>query len=196
MKKVIFIMCVLFILSGLMLLNYNMFLNKAHKNLEEESLTEFFDSYDENVLEVEKEEKVEQVNINNYLAVIEIPTISLKTGIVMSNANYSTMNRNVSIFPSSNMPNEKNGNFVLFAHRGSSRVSYFNDIYKLKNDNNIYIYYNNAKYTYKVINKYDISMYDATPLNKMKDKSIITLITCKKGDNKYRTVIVGELIND
>ncbi len=195
MKKMMFVISVLFIISGLMLLNYNLFLNKTHEKLEEELLIKFFDDYNENKLEEIQEDKVEQVNdTNNYVAVIEVPTISLKTGIVMSNSSYSTMNKNVSIFPDSDMPTKENGNFILFAHRGSSRVSYFKDIYKLKADEEIYIYYNNSKYTYKVINKYNVSMYDHTPLNKMSDKTIITLITCKKNDNKYRTIIVGELV--
>ena len=36
-------------------------------------------------------------------------------------------------------------------------------------------------------------MTDRTPLNKM-DQSIITLITCKSGNDKYRTIVVGEMI--
>lgn len=195
MKKMMFVISVLFIISGLMLLNYNLFLNKTHEKLEEEALIKFFDDYNENKLEEVQEDKVEQVNnTNNYVAVIEVPTISLKTGIVMSNSSYSTMNKNVSIFPNSDMPTKENGNFILFAHRGSSRVSYFKDIYKLKINEEIYIYYNNTKYTYKIINKYNVSMYDHTPLNKMQDKTIITLITCKKNDSNYRTIIVGELV--
>ena len=94
----------------------------------------------------------------------------------------------------SDMPNVDNGNFILFAHNGNSRVSYFRNIHRLKNNDEIYIYYNNVKYTYRIIKNYEVAMTDSTPLNKMKDKSIITLITCKSGNNKYRTVIVGEMV--
>jgi len=196
MKKVILIISILFISCGLMLLTYNMFLNKTQEKIEEEQLIDFFEKFDNENAGIVSEETEEHFIVNNYLGVIEIPSISLETGIVMSNSNFSTMNKSVSIYPNSNMPNEVNGNFVLFAHTGSSRVSYFKNIHKLVNGDEVYIYYNNVKYTYKVINKYNVSMYDYTPLNKMKGKTIITLMTCKKGDNKYRTIIVGELVND
>ena len=111
----------------------------------------------------------------------------------MSNTSYTTIDRNVSIYPTSDMPNIKNGNFILFAHNGNSRVSYFKNIYKLKNNDEIYIYYNNIKYTYRIIKNYEVAMTDRTPLNKM-DQSIITLITCKSGNDKYRTIVVGEMI--
>ena len=45
MKKMMFVISVLFIISGLMLLNYNLFLNKTHEKLEEELLIKFFDYY-------------------------------------------------------------------------------------------------------------------------------------------------------
>ena len=198
MKKVFLIISIIMIFIGTSILIYNIYQDNKYKNDDEELLQDFFDNYDDSSI-VNEEPQEETTNYqepdySSYLAVIEIPSISLKTGIVMSNADYTTMNRNVSIYPSADMPNVENGNFILFAHNGSSRVSYFRNISKLKNGNDIYIYYNNQQYTYKVIKQYDVAMTDSTPLNKMKDSTIITLITCKSVNNKYRTVIVGELV--
>ncbi len=198
MKKVFLIISIIIVFIGMCMLIHSIYQDKQFQNKDEELMEEFFDSYDDNSNIVE--EPTEDVNnyqepdYSSYLAVIEIPSISLKTGVVMSNSSYTTMNRNVSIYPSSDMPNIENGNFILFAHNGTSRVSYFRNINKLKNGNDIYIYYNNEQYTYKVIKQYDVAMTDSTPLNKMKDNTIITLITCKSGNNKYRTIIVGELV--
>jgi len=200
MKKKFILISIILISFGISLLIYSVYQDKKLQHTNEELLEEFFDNYDDSV-EVQEQAPVENTSNNqkiqsnvNYLAVIEIPNISLNTGIVMSDSNYNTMNKHVSIYPTSDMPNIDNGNFILFAHNGSSRVSYFRNIYKLDVNDKIYIYYNNQKYTYKVIKNYDVSMYNSTPLNRIDNKTIITLITCKSGSNKYRTIIVGELV--
>lgn len=198
MKKIFLVISVLIVFMGISMLIYNHYQDKKYQNADQELLEEFFEDFDnsnEEIPQVEEPNEEQQVqDTTSYLAVIEIPNISLYTGIVMSNSSYSTMNRNVSVYPTSDMPNIENGNFILFAHNGNSRVSYFRNIHRLKNNNEIYIYYNNKKYTYKIIKNYEVAMTDSTPLNKMKDKSIITLITCKSGNNKYRTIIVGEMV--
>lgn len=198
MKKIFLVISVLIIFIGASMLIYNQYQDKKYQDTDNELLQEFFEDFDnsnEEILQMEESKEDQQVqDATSYLAVIEIPNISLYTGIVMSNSSYTTMNRNVSIYPSSDMPNIENGNFILFAHNGNSRVSYFRNIHILKNNDEIYIYYNNVKYTYRIIKNYEVAMTDSTPLNKMKDKSIITLITCKSGNNKYRTIIVGEMV--
>ena len=123
---------------------YSVYQDKKLQHTNEELLEEFFDNYDDSI-EVQEQAPVEDTSNNqeiqsnvNYLAVIEIPNISLNTGIVMSDSNYNTMNKHVSIYPTSDMPNIDNGNFILFAHNGSSRVSYFRNIYKLDVNDKIY----------------------------------------------------------
>lgn len=196
MKKVFLIISIMTMFIGASMFIYSFYNDKHIEDKDKELVEEYFKDYDEdsNKEEEKQVEEKKELDFSSYLAVLEIPDLSLKTGVVMSNASYSTMNRNVSIFPTSDMPNVKNGNFVLFAHNGNSVVSYFRNIYKLKNGNKIYIYYNGKKYTYKVIKQYDVAMTDNTPLNKMKNKTIITLITCKSSNNKYRTIVVGELV--
>lgn len=198
MKKIFLYISVLIIFMGISMLIYDCYQDKKYNDIDETLLQEFFEDFDntnEEILQVEEIKEEQQVQDDiSYVAVIEIPNISLYTGIVMSNSSFTTMNRNVSIYPTSDMPDIENGNFILFAHNGNSRVSYFRNIHKLKINDEIYIYYNKMKYTYKIIKNYDVAMTDNTPLNKIKDKSIITLITCKSGNNKYRTILVGEMV--
>ena len=190
------------VFSGMCLLTYNIIKDKEYKKEDNEKIEEFFNNYSEKIENINTDENVEDVIVNNdidlssYLAVIEIPSILLKTGVVMSDTSYKSMDRNVSVFPTSDMPNVKDGNFILFGHNGNSRISYFKNIYKLNNNDDIYIYYQNSKYHYKVINKYDVEMNSNIPLKKIEGKTIITLITCNKNNNKYRTIVVGELVND
>ena len=201
-KKIITFICMMMVFSGMCLLTYNIIKDKEIKREDNKKIEEFFNNYSEEIENINTDENVETVIVNNdidlssYLAVIEIPSISLKTGVVMSDTSYKSMDRNVSVFPTSDMPNVKDGNFILFGHNGNSRVSYFKNIYKLNKGDDIYIYYNNQKFNYKVISKYDISMNSDIPLSKIDGKTIITLITCKKNNNKYRTIVVGGLVND
>lgn len=197
MRRIILLISVVVVLIGICILSYSIYQDYKYQKEDEIRLNEYFEKY-ENIeelsTEVETEKKSETSDISKFVAVLEVPSISLKTGVVMSNDNYTTMNRNVSIYPTSNMPDEENGNFVLFAHNGNSRVSYFKNIHILNYDDVIYIYYNNQKYTYKISDKYDVYMLNRTPLKKKQDKSVITLITCKKGNSDYRTVVVGDLV--
>jgi len=177
---------------GVVILGLSMVKDNDYKKEDKRELDNFFNEYNE-VKEEKSEEKNSMTNIS-YSAVIEVPAISLKAGIVMSDKSFKSMDRNVSIYPSSNMPDEKHGNFVLFAHSGNSRVSYFRNIDKLNKDDEIKIYYNKTEYKYKVISKHEVNENDDTPLYKMKDKTIITLITCNNTNDNYRTVVVGEAV--
>ena len=78
---------------------------------------------------------------------------------------------------------------------GTSNVAYFKDIHRLVNGNEIYIYYGGKKYVYKVIKKYEVPKADHTPLFKVEDKTVVTLITCKSTNYDYRVIVVGELVN-
>lgn len=193
MKKISIIIGIIIIAIGIYMLVMSINKDNNYKNEDNKSINNFFNEYNEKVQTTKENDKTKKSDFTTYNAVIEIPNISLKTGIVMSDKTFKSMDRNVSIYPSSDMPDVKGGNFILFAHSGNARVSYFKNIDKLKIGNEIKVYYNKTEYEYKVIKKYDISQNDDTPLSKMKDKTIITLITCTKNNSDYRTVVVGEL---
>lgn len=197
MNKFLLVLSILFMILGGSLFIYKIYKSDLYKKEDQKLLIDFFENYkidSSNETNSDNSIKDSQEVNTSYVAVIEIPEISLKTGIVMSDKDYTTMNRHVSIYPTSDMPDSV-GNFVLFAHNGSSSVSYFKNINKLNNDDEIYVYYKGECYLYKVIKKYNVYMTDMTPTYKMDDKTIITLITCQSENNKYRTIVVGELIN-
>ena len=64
----------------------------------------------------------------NYTAVLEIPSISLKRGVVDSTKNFKSINYAISVDKNSNYPNE-NGNFILYAHSGNSNIAFFIILY-------------------------------------------------------------------
>ena len=197
MKKVIIGMGILSFLIGSILVIHNFYSTQKTKEEDRQELENFFETFsdteEEPVLEEPKEE-TKQVVKTNYVGVLEIPKINLKTGIVWSNKSFSTMNRNVSIYPTSVLP-DKVGNLILFGHSGTTSVGYFHKLNQLQNNDFIYLYYNQKTYTYKVFEIWEVSAANNTPL-KQTDKNTITLLTCKRGNNKRRLVIRGELIDN
>ena len=91
-----------------------------------------------------------EVITESYVAVLEIPEISLKKGIYALGSRYNTVSRNVAILSPSNYPDVNGGNFVLAAHSGNGYLSFFKNLYKLSTSSYAYVYYNNVKYSYKI----------------------------------------------
>lgn len=201
MKKILIILGALFILIGAVLFSYSLYSDFKYKSEDIQKINDFFEDFNdklkmpESIYENDKPIEKEKDNTNlSYLGVIEIPKIKLKSGFVLSNNLFTTMDRNISVYPTSKMPNEK-GNFILFAHSGNSRVGYFKDIYKLSNNDMIYIYFKAKKYIYKIKETLEVSKSNHIPLAQNQDNFRITLITCKKNDNNKRIVLIGELEN-
>ena len=131
----------------------------------------------------------------NYIAILEIPNISLKKGLVDINNKYNDIKYNVKILKESNMPNVDNGNLILVAHNGNSNISFFKNLDKLKEGDYINIYYDNYKYIYKYNYNYEIEKNGQAVIKRDNNKTTISLVTCKKNDKKKQMVYIGYLVN-
>lgn len=130
----------------------------------------------------------------NYTAVIEIPSINLKRGVVNSTNGFRSINYAISVDKISNYPDE-NGNFILYAHSGNSRISYFKNLMKVSNNDDIDVYYNGIKYHYMVINKYNIDKTGKAKVKECNDNKCITLITCNPYNKDKQIVVFGKIVN-
>lgn len=139
-------------------------------------------------------EEIKSVNYN-YIAVLEIPSINLKRGLVDPSSKYNNVNYNIQILNSSTMPNVTNGNLILAGHNGASYISFFKNLYKLNNDDKVYVYYNGYKYEYSISKIYDTSKDGHIDVYRDNQKTTITLITCKKNTKDTQTVYIGYLTN-
>ena len=90
--------------------------------------------------ETQEEKENVGVNYNVYDMVIEIPSINLKYGLYDINSRYNSVNYGLQILRESDMPNVTNGNLVIAGHSGTSSISYFRYLYRLKNDDVVFIY--------------------------------------------------------
>ena len=175
---------------------YNYLLDRA----EDIKIEEFYEMQetidDETIIEEtpteEKQEEPKQDN-TNYIAVIKIPKIGLEKGLCEKGSYCNNVNRNIQILKESTYPDIPNGNFILAGHSGTGRVSYFRKLYKLEQDDEVSIFYQGKEYKYKVVNMYDIEKTGIANIVRNKEKTTLTLITCRHNTNK-QIVVICELI--
>ena len=136
-----------------------------------------------------------EVITESYVAVLEIPEISLKKGMYALGSRYNTVSRNVTILSPSDYPDVQGGNFVLAAHSGNGYLSFFRNLYKLNTGSFAYIYYNNVKYSYKITYIYKQPKTGTINVYRPYNKTTLMLITCTKDDESTQTVYVAELVS-
>ncbi|MBR4177800.1 MAG: sortase [Bacilli bacterium] len=175
---------------------YNYLLDRA----EDIKIEEFYEMQetidDETIIEETPTEEIEEEpkqDNTNYIAVIKIPKIGLEKGLCEKGSYCNNVNRNIKILNESAYPNVEKGNFILAGHSGNSRVSYFKNLYKLAQDDEINIIYQGKEYKYKVVNIYDIEKTGTANIVRNKEKTTLTLITCRHNTNK-QIVVICELV--
>ena len=145
----------------------------------------------------EVENKINSQNNNSgYIGVLEIPKISVKRGFFKINDIRNNVNKNIQVITKSEMPNVKNGNLIIAAHSGNSRVAYFKNLYKLINGDEVFVYFNDIKYIYKVVNKYEVDKIGKVPIRRDVNENVLTLITCSRVDKTKQIVYICELIEE
>lgn len=193
---------VLFIIGGMILLSYNYLLEKRNKvidTMELAFLDEEENSTPKQVNDPLLDEKIsdteEMLNKpnNNFIGKIEIPKINLIKGFVSKKSKNNKISKNVTILDEADYPDVDNGNFILVAHSGSAYISFFRNLYKLTNEDVVYIYYNNIKYTYTIKNIYNVDKTGTVQIKRNRDLTVLTLITCTKDDDKHQTIYIAEL---
>ena len=169
----------------------NIFNEKNLKYLEEVDIAE---TIEEVVDETAPEETTTPVINYNYIGYLDIPKINLKRGFVSLNSKYNSISYNVMLIKVSSMPDVKNGNLILAAHRGNSSVSFFDKLYKLNLGDEANVTYNDKVYTYKLVNTYLEAKDGTIAIYRDENKTTLTLITCTRGDKKTQTVFIFELV--
>ena len=131
----------------------------------------------------------------NYIAVLEIPKINLKKGLLALDDINNNVNRNIEILQNSDMPDVENGLLALAGHSGSAKVSYFNKLHKLSKDDLVYVYYNHIKYTYQVTSIERQTKQGFINIEKNKNHTELLLTTCDQADKTKQVVVMSKLID-
>lgn len=146
----------------------------------------------ENIEQPIREEEPKSSYQFNYTAVLEIPTIGLKRGVVDSTKNFNSINYAISVDKNSHYPDSM-GNFILYSHSGSASISYFRKLNNVEIDDSVYVYYQGKKYQYIIYEKYDIEKTGKAKIISSNNDRYITLITCNPNRKGYQTILIGKL---
>lgn len=185
----------LLIIFGIGVFIFPYIYNQYQEKQEELKIEQFFykeTSKEENI--VIEEEKTNLDQENNYIGILEIPIISLQKGFYDVNDINNNVNKNIQIINKSDMPDKVNGTFILAGHSGSGTFSHFKNLYKLSLNDNVYVYYSGYKYSYKVVNIYDVKKTGKVEIKRATNKTYLVLITCRDGTD-YQIVFIAELLS-
>lgn len=138
--------------------------------------------------------KKEETKKENYIALLEIPSISLTQGFYAKNSKLNNVDKNIQILKKSDMPDKKNGNTILASHSGNCSVCYFKNLYKIKEKDLINIYHKDIKFTYQVVKKYLEEKDGDIWIKKDNNKTTLTLTTCSQQEKGKQIVIIANLI--
>lgn len=127
-----------------------------------------------------------------YVGKLIIPKISLSKGFAAQESSENDVNKNVAIISPSNYPNEVPGNFILVGHSGHNWRSFFNNIKDLVKGDIAYVYYQNTRYTYELVNSYNEPRGSNLKIYRDKTKATMTLITCSRIDNTKQLILIFE----
>lgn len=175
-------------------MNYKIYINTTKKKSNAETASNSDNTLDAS--QIDSNAKTEYSSgIYDYVAMLEIPKVDLKRGLVAKNSKYNNVNRNIMTLKESTYPNVEKGNLILAAHSGSGYISFFKNLYKLKVKDIANVYYNNVKYTYEITNIYLQDKVGHLYIYRDRNKTTLTLITCTKNNKKKQTVYIAELVS-
>ena len=182
------------ILIGLGILISNCLHGYQEQKIDNEYIKDFFVEDSKDVyLESDGEVIKAKTKNTHYIAVLEIPTISLKRGLVNQTSKDNNVDRNIEILTPSDMPNVSNSNLILAGHSGSGWNAFFKNLNKVSLDDTINLYFENNKYIYKVNNIYTENKDGTVAINNS-DKTTLVLTTCVPNNKKLQLVVIAELL--
>lgn len=197
-KKIYLVISFLLIFTGIFFLFSKYYMFSKIDKIEQKKIQNFFENIenkiDINKIEITSSKTQNKVEENNYIAILEIPKINLKKGLYPKNNKNNNVNKNVTILNESDMPTVERGNVILASHSGTSKQAFFKNVSKLEIEDEIYFYYGNKKYLYKIVDKYETKKNGKVNIKRDINKNTLTLITCKAFTDK-QIVVISEFIN-
>ncbi len=207
LKNAKILLSILFTLIGLFMIFYSYFagvknnvFNKKNIELLEQQvlITESIDEVNEEDFDnttVDLEDMVGTDRVDAYIGYLSVPDVDIKRGFVNINSKYNSVGYNVMLIEGSKMPDQDKGNLILAAHRGNSSVSFFDKLYKLKDNAKAYITYQGKVYEYELRNSYLEPKDGELTIRRNPNVNTLTLITCTRNDKTTQTIFIFELVS-
>lgn len=207
LKNAKILLSILFTLIGLFMIFYSYFagvknnvFNKKNIELLEQQvlITKSIDEVNEEDFDnttVDLEDMVDADRVDAYIGYLSVPDVDIKRGFVNINSKYNSVGYNVMLIEGSKMPDQDKGNLILAAHRGNSSVSFFDKLYKLKDNAKAYITYQGKVYEYELRNSYLEPKDGELTIRRNPNVNTLTLITCTRNDKTTQTIFIFELVS-
>ena len=132
---------------------------------------------------------------DEYIGYLTIPKINLTKGFLDIRSTENNVDKNLLVVNGSNYPDKDKGNLIIAGHSGTGWNSFFNDLYKLKENDTAYVNYKGKKYIYIIKNIYTQPKVGKLAIYRDYSKTTLTLITCTNNDSTTQTVYIAELSN-
>ena len=196
-NKIIIILSFLLVCISLFILLYRFYREYSLNKSNEIHIEYFFKDDTDNQNEEQKEDTITKGSSFSfdYIAVLEIPKINLKRGLVSQDSKYNNVEYNIQIINGSSIPTIEKSNLILAGHNGIGYKAVFKSLDKLKTNDKIYVYYNGYKYQYTLNKVYETKKDGNIEIYRDNNKNTITLITCKRNSNDIQIVYIGYLEN-
>ena len=188
-------------LIGVFFLSYNYI--QAEKVYAYDYMSKAFYNGTDVVIVPEEEAETEEENTNEYglpeevtdeyIGYLTIPKINLTKGFLDIRSTENNVDKNLLVVNGSNYPDKDKGNLIIAGHSGTGWNSFFNDLYKLNENDTVYVTYKGKKYIYAIKNIYTQPKIGKLAIYRDYSKTTLTLITCTNNDSTTQTVYIAEL---
>ena len=196
-NRAIVILAFIAIIGGLLIISADYLKGKKDRAYQKISISLYNEAHDntpQNIESTSEEDPyIPTPNPNGYLGILTIDKINLQQGFYDKNNQHNNVSENLTFLAPSNFPDEKNGNVILVAHSGVTRIAYFKNLYQLKVGDIAKVEYKGHLYTYKIDNIYNETKDGNVTIYRDTTKQTLTMITCTKNDNTKQTVYIAYL---
>lgn len=195
-NRTIVIIAFIAVIGGLLLISFDYLKGKkdmAYQKVSISLYSETADNTPQNLEESEEEAYTPTPNPNGYLGILTIDKINLQQGFYDKDNEHNNVSENLTFLSPSNYPDEKNGNVILVAHSGVTRIAYFRNLYQLEVGDTAKIEYKGHLYTYKIDNIYNETKDGNVTVYRDTNRQTLTMITCTKNDDTKQTIYIAYL---
>ncbi len=128
---------------------------------------------DEKISSYMIEEDEGKMDEEQYIGFLDIPVIKLKRGFYSMTSEYNNVNKNIQV-----IADDMDDLLILAAHRGNSKVSFFQNLEKLSLGDEIYLNYKHSVYKYRLYYKYYEKKDGNLSIKYDNNQKTLVLITC------------------
>lgn len=159
-----------------------LFVDLQERKIEEEKNRERISSY---LLEEKKDIETKETD-EQIIGVLNITAINLKRGFYDIDSSLNDVNKNIQV-----IADDMDKMLILAAHRGNSKVSFFENLDKLSLGDEIDLDYRHNNYKYRLYYKYYEKKDGNLAIRYDNTKDVLVLITCVKGLKDKQVIYIA-----